>query len=244
MKIIRWLVVCVALLLSDVSRGVLMYWPVSEGGNGHYYEAVASAGISWYQAGAAATNKGGYLATITSPAENAFIFGFIRTNSALWMPRPTGNSWGPWIGGLQPAGSPDPAGGWTWVTGEPFAYTHWNAGEPSNTGNENCLEFWGEQAAVGDVWNDKEGAVALHGFVMEYDHHPNAAVLNITLTATNRVELSWPSRTNVQYTVEWTTQVPGGTWISLTNVSGTGGTNYASDTISETRTFYRVLSTP
>jgi hypothetical protein len=244
MIISHWSVFGSALLFFSVSHGELMYWPMSQGGNGHYYEAVTSTGINWYQAGATATNKGGYLAAITSPAENDFIFSFISTNSSLWMRRPTGNTWGPWIGGFQPAGSPEPSGGWTWVTGETFGYANWNTGEPSNTGNENCLEFWGEQAAVGDVWNDKDGTAALYGFVIEYDHHPNAALLDIRLASTNRVELSWLSRPNVQYIVEWMSQVQGSSWVSLTNVLGNGGTNYAFDSVSETGKFYRVSSTP
>ena len=222
------------------------YWPVSSGGNGHYYEAVATAGINWFQASAMATNKGGYLATITSTQENAFVFELIRTNSALWALRPTGNSFGPWLGGYQPEGSAEPDGGWAWVTGEPFAYTNWFAGEPNNlNGTENRLHFWAEQSPAGDVWNDKDGNdTAIKGFVIEYDPHPNAAFIQISLTSTNQVQLSWQSRTNVNYTVQWTAEVPAGGWSTLTNLSGSGGTNYASDAISESRRFYRVVSTP
>ncbi|HEY0552145.1 MAG TPA: hypothetical protein VGF13_21270, partial [Verrucomicrobiae bacterium] len=64
--------------------GVTMtYWPSRGGGNGHFYEAVASSGIGWNPASAAATNRGGYLATVTSAAENQVIFNLIRDNTNL-----------------------------------------------------------------------------------------------------------------------------------------------------------------
>ena len=103
------------------------------------------------------TNRGGYLATITSAEENMLLFQLIKTRPELWVRHTTGNSLGPWIGGVQPAGSPEPDGGWTWVTGEPFGpYTHWYPGQPDNDSNvwsngENVLEF---DAKLGNWWND------------------------------------------------------------------------------------------
>src|SRR5438552_3296743 len=128
-------------------------WSQRIGGNGHFYEAVATPGIVWSNASTAATNRGGYLATITSAQENQLVFGLIQGNTNLWTRRPSTDSWGPWIGGVQPPGSPEPAGGWTWVTGEPFIYQHWNAGEPNNSGGvEDRIHFLGSGAPVGDVW--------------------------------------------------------------------------------------------
>src|SRR5437016_580806 len=90
-------------------------WPVAAGGNGHIYEAVAVSGsIGWPQASAAAVAAGGYLATVTSPSENAFVFSLIN-HPAFWVPN---SNHGPWLGGQQKPGSAEPAGGWTWVTGE------------------------------------------------------------------------------------------------------------------------------
>ena len=102
-----------ALLSSGAARAGLLYWSPENGGDGHYYEAIATGGINWFQANAAAVKRGGYLATITSAEENAFVFALIRDNPALWAHRPSGNSFGPWIGGYQPAGSSEPADGWT-----------------------------------------------------------------------------------------------------------------------------------
>jgi hypothetical protein len=57
-------------------------WPVVDGGNGHYYEVVAADGISWDTANVPVltVNLGsiglrGYLATLTSPAENTHVDG-------------------------------------------------------------------------------------------------------------------------------------------------------------------------
>ena len=47
-------------------------WPVSSGGNGHRYQYFAGP-ATWNQAAAAAEEAGGYLATATSAAENAFM---------------------------------------------------------------------------------------------------------------------------------------------------------------------------
>ena len=111
-------------------------WAVSAGGNGHTYRVVAASGpISWDAASALAAQAGGYLATITSAAENAFVFSLID-DSVYWTQ--TINGHGPWIGGYQPAGSLEPDGGWTWVAppgalaAEPFAYSDWESGEPNN----------------------------------------------------------------------------------------------------------------
>jgi len=70
---------------------------------------------------------GGHLATITSEAENAFIYGLASNNIALWHSLPNGCVLGPWLGGTQPTGSSEPGGGWRWVTGETWSYTNWVA---------------------------------------------------------------------------------------------------------------------
>jgi hypothetical protein len=95
-------------------------WPVSAGGNGHLYLPVRSETfISWSEAEQLARNAGGYLATITSADENAFVFGLVDSPEYL----PPGN--GPLLGGYQLPGSSEPAGGWAWVTGEPWDYANW-----------------------------------------------------------------------------------------------------------------------
>ena len=132
------------------------HWPAASGGNGHYYESVAvSGGITWDAASTAATNRGGYLATITSAQENAFLFQLTKDRRELWVRMTTGHSWGPWLGGVQPSGSVEPDSGWTWITGEPFTYTHWRPGEPNNANpGEDRLHLISSHSPVGDLWND------------------------------------------------------------------------------------------
>ena len=246
MKTIRLWILAVVLGAPELVLAQFGYWSPVNGGNGHYYEAVATSGVNWSTAITMATNKGGYLVTLTSKQENAFVFGLIETNLALWVHRSTGNSWGPWMGAVQPEGSAEPGGGWTWVTGEPFTYTNWNAGEPNNNdGHEARVHYWAQQAAVGDVWNDtNETNSTIRGLVIEYNHHPNSVLIQIALRSPNQVQLSWLSRASVPYTVEWTGQLPASGWNVLTNLTGTGGTNWAFDAISGSRKIYRVLSVP
>ncbi len=154
----------------------LTNWPVQAGGNGHYYEAVVANGpITWDAASVTASNRGGYLATITSASENAFVFGFAKGNPDLWYQ--TGSAWGPWLGGLQPSGSAEPSGGWRWVTGESFTYSNWAAGQPNNSGgNENRIQLGG-QAAIAGTWNDANDTASTYGrgFVIEYNTKPEPA---------------------------------------------------------------------
>src|SRR5689334_13008800 len=92
--------------------------PITWGDNGHAYELI-NGSLTWDQANAAAIAAGGHLVTITSAAENLWL-----TNNIL-----TGTTGAAWIGLYQPPGSPEPGGGWTWVTGEAFAFNNWGAGE-------------------------------------------------------------------------------------------------------------------
>ena len=52
--------------------------PVRWSGNGHRYEVVVvPEGITWLDAKAAASARGGYLATLTSAEENRFVWSLI-----------------------------------------------------------------------------------------------------------------------------------------------------------------------
>ena len=114
-------------------------WKVSDGGNGHWYACSrSSSGLSWTAAKQQAEQRGGYLATPLTTEENQFIFQLIP--SGAWV-----GIFGPWIGGYQPAGSSEPSGGWSWVTGETWSWNAWRAGEPNNAGgcggNESALVY-------------------------------------------------------------------------------------------------------
>lgn len=140
-------------IFATTLQAVPVQWTVAEGGNGHFYEAISvPEKISWANAKVAAELSDGYLATITSAAENDFVFNLID-DPIFWSLEA-----GPWLGGYQPSGSPEPDGNWQWVTGEPFDYTHWRSGEPSNSPpGENVLHF-GEYPLYSNLrssyWND------------------------------------------------------------------------------------------
>ena len=111
--------------------------------NGHsYYRSTGS--MTWTDARQACLNMGGHLVTVTSPAENNFIFN-------LW---PNG-----WIGLTDEVVE----GQWRWVTGEPFSWSNWNGGEPNNAGNEDYIQFVG-----GGKWNDLPN-VSLP-YVLEFEY--------------------------------------------------------------------------
>lgn len=147
-------------------------WPIAAGGNGHVYEPVlVPAGVTWNTAFAAAEAAGGVLATVTDAAENAFVFSLVGGSSQFWN-----GGWGPWLGGFQPLGSAEPAGGWRWVTSEPWTYASWASGEPNN----NCanvaerrLSYRAPNNVPAPLWNDMPDAACLGAavvsYVVEYD---------------------------------------------------------------------------
>lgn len=130
------------------------YWPVSDGGNGHWYAVVSQwGGTCWDEAKLHAEGLGGYLATITSQEEQVFI------DNAL-----IASSWD-WLGGFQNTAT----GEWNWVTNEEWMYTNWAGGEPSG-GNEHYLTFH----VGGTQWNDfplcsTDG----NNYVIEWEDNPS-----------------------------------------------------------------------
>lgn len=146
-------------------------WTIGSGGNGHYYEAVLASG-TWETANAAAIAKGGYLASITSAAENNFAFSLVSGNTAFWYKDGANNTIGPWLGGYQPTGSAEPLGGWRWTTVEAFSYSNWSPGEPNNNaGFEDRIHFFGAgYLNIAQTWNDMPTSNAdVRGYIIEYN---------------------------------------------------------------------------
>jgi len=123
-------------------------WEVADGGNGHFYKIEERGPISWVDARDTAALSGFELASIASAAENAFVYDLATQAGAI-----NAIGRGPWLGGFQPAGSPEPGGGWQWQDGTAFDYTDWFAGEPNNSFGEDALHYF---SATGDLptWND------------------------------------------------------------------------------------------
>jgi hypothetical protein len=145
--------------------------PVSEGDR--YSVVVVPEGLTWEEAKQRAEADGGHLVTIDSAEENNLVYGLIADNRDVWVnvdvaavsdgeENPIQVTVGPWIGLYQPPGSTEPAGGWTWVTGEAMEYSNWSMQpdvellEPNDLGG---IEHFGHYFGTGldnraNTWND------------------------------------------------------------------------------------------
>ncbi|WP_171133911.1 caspase family protein [Ruegeria sp. HKCCA6707] len=145
-----------------------------------YIAALIWENISWDDALALSEAAGGHLVTLTSPAENSFVFNLISEDDRFWRQTNVGTrlseAVGPHIGLYQPPGSREPAGGWRWVTGEPLNYTNWM---PNNLDNyadrEHRATFYNNEpyrARAGRTppspqWNDIQ--TGIRSFIIEIE---------------------------------------------------------------------------
>jgi lectin-like protein len=158
-------------LLTGVVETIDPVWEIADGGNGHRYRPVAvPAGLSWTEASSLAIAAGGHLVTITSDAENEFVFSLVDAPEFWNVP---GNYLGPWLGGMQPPGTDEPDGGWEWVTGESFAwYDNWLPGEPNdNAANDSDFLHFFSHDGRASTWNDRpdENSFPVVGYVVEFE---------------------------------------------------------------------------
>lgn len=171
-------------------------WSVAEGGNGHWYDVVWDHGyVSWKDAAkkaGASSHLGqfGYLATITSAAEQLFLNGVNRAYASS-SPYHHGTYVAAWLGGTDRSHE----GAWEWVTGESFDYTNWMPHQPNNVLSQDYLVGW----ASGDKWNDCWSycvTPSVQKYVVEYDSAPSAVPLPATLPliAVALGGLGWASR--------------------------------------------------
>jgi hypothetical protein len=189
------LMVGILMGMAGICEADLYEWPVSSGGNGHFYEAILVAGgIDWESAQVASVAVGGYLTTITSATENAVVFDLVNDDLGFWIPVPH-SGWpsvniiyyeGPWLGGYR-----TPDGIWHWVTGEPFAYSNWAPGEPTVHIHNDQLQFFGINA-IRSQWDNQSHGDLANGYIIEYDHDPSVvpvpgavflAILGLSYTA-------------------------------------------------------------
>lgn len=137
-------------------------WEAAEGGNDHWYQVVTVDGnIDWNEARSAAEavflfGQPGYLATVTSSEESAWILANLQMGDV-------------WIGAVQPPGSPEPLGGWEWITGEPWTYDNWCSGEPANTGGqEDRVTITHSWPRCPGSWNDASQNDVCSGYIIEW----------------------------------------------------------------------------
>lgn len=147
------------------AEAVTIQWKAEDGGNNHWYQIVLGR-QTWQQADAAAQATSvdgqiGYLATITSAAEQAFLNSLNPSNANLWL-----------------GGSDEETEGlWRWVRGPEAGtlinsgFTNWAPGEPNDYGpGEDYLQGWWN----GTRWNDLRTSWTHlnNGYVIEYDEAP------------------------------------------------------------------------
>jgi hypothetical protein len=156
MRIALTIIVVAAISTSAAADLTWHTWRVADGGNGHAYAALTTPD-TWANHNTAATSLGGYLATLTSAAENE------------WVLNRFANSPNYWIGLYQPPGTPEPDEGWVWVTGEAYQWTNWKDGEPNN--HVYVAGAWRDEdhvcvAGVPHTWNDRNADYSdLHAIV-------------------------------------------------------------------------------
>ena len=154
-----------AMLFAAPVSALPVVWPV----NGHAYEFVAAAPMTWCQARGAATVRTygadhGYLATLTSAEENQFVRDNVLPSQS--------NDKSLWAGGFQHPNGIEPSQGWGWITGESWVYTSWYPGEPNESTSPSCqsdyLNISLNPPTYGG-WNDAcfdDGSII--GYVVEY----------------------------------------------------------------------------
>ena len=162
------------------SSAAPIQWTVANGGNGHWYEYVPAptifAPISFATANAAATaanwqGQSGYLATITSSAEQQFILGSFAFLTGF------GGGGNFWIGAADTAVE----GEFRWIGGPeagnliaPPAYTGWSPSEPSNL--QANLDYVLVSVNVANFlngnWGTADGSGAF-GYLIEYADSPS-----------------------------------------------------------------------
>jgi hypothetical protein len=112
-------------------------------GSHHYYKSQST--FTWTNAKAQAALSGGYLASVTTPGENEFIYNQIKIPSVPALnPYITGTVWI----GLTDAVT---EGNWVWDNGEPVCYLNWEPGEPNNFDN---TEDHVQMLPWDGFWND------------------------------------------------------------------------------------------
>jgi hypothetical protein len=167
-----------ATLATPPAHAALIQWKVADGGNGHLYEAILfDTPITWVGANTDAMSQGGELVSISSPEENAFVFGLIDAPEYWTLAGP--HNYGPWIGGYQIDSNAEPAGNWAWTDGTPWSFTAWASGQPDNNGAaEHHAHYFVPSNTRAATWNDwTGGGLLIDGYVLEVIPEPGTLAL-------------------------------------------------------------------
>ncbi len=168
MRLMRFSIVAILIACGAIAQP--LEWPVSEGGNGHFYELVFSGDVdTWRQAHDLCISSfhqelQGHLVTITNQAENDFVLNSVITPSA---PNSTVFFMGAWNDGYL-TGEPV-LELWHWITGEEWDFTAW-APTPIIDPYEQVLSFLYNWNWDFTGWNNLFFYYPnVSGYIVEYD---------------------------------------------------------------------------
>ncbi|HYG74204.1 MAG TPA: LamG-like jellyroll fold domain-containing protein [Planctomycetota bacterium] len=196
---------------SSFSAGGVLHPPGAMPFGGHYY-TYSNVMTSWHNAQSLLAAQNGHLATPTSASEDDFVWRF-------------GGYTNNWIGLTDEQSE----GTFVWSSGEPFSYTNWGPGEPSDWGGEDYgIYWWGFQ------WNDVPSeANAQRPYVGEFEKKAVPAIRftksgHGSIHATN-VRLN--SAGSVSFDVDFSGAASGAWDLVLTNPDGGACTRTSAITI-------------
>ena len=234
------LLVGIVLALALPAEASVVYGPVTNAANGHWYYLLGE--DTWENSQAAAIKLGGDLVTVNDQTEQDWVLSTFAsyggTNRSLWI-------------GLREVGM---EGNYQWVSGEPLIYTHWDQGEPNNGLGGSCAPESYVHMIKPDnghgrppgVWNDiasparcVTGYDPVHG-VVEVDPTPRL-LIQVAV-----VEISWNSVSNRVYQVQYASEVTTNMWTDLGAPRPSTGTRMSifEPAQLQPRRFYRVLLLP
>lgn len=161
----------IATTFATSAFGAPVQWTAGSGGNDHWYDfvildtAIAASEAEAVAEASSLNGSIGYLATITSSAEQSFL-------NSVW----------PGVGSvvgqfndlsyfLIGASDATTEGDFRWLggpeDGDVLSYTNWAAGEPNNENNEDYVVAWWDDSPTGE-WNDYLAGEDIRGYVVEY----------------------------------------------------------------------------
>tara|TARA_X000000368_G_scaffold415818_1_gene408349 strand:- start:44 stop:15682 length:15639 start_codon:yes stop_codon:yes gene_type:complete len=165
----------------DLDDGLKGEFPYIGNYQDHKYY-IAHEWLNWTEAKDRATALGGYLLTINSEAENNFIKNNLGDNYK-W------DSY--WIG----FNDIDEEGTFVWANGSDSTYVNWNGGEPNNAGDEDAVEYFGNNGR----WNDLPKSNGRF-FIIEFSGTISAKDVVIPYVVTRSTGFSETSGTDATFT--------------------------------------------
>ncbi|MCD7733285.1 MAG: hypothetical protein LUH56_07600 [Oscillospiraceae bacterium] len=136
----------------DLSGIVARAEPVTY--NGHTYQILYAADLTWDEMEAYCEALGGYLACITTAEEDAFLFDYVSTYNSGYST----------MFGFSDAAE---EGTWVWVSGEETNYTNWGLSEPNGGESENYAGYYTNYPD--GEWNDSATFAQQNNFLIEWD---------------------------------------------------------------------------